>query len=332
MTIRELAKLINVSPAAISIVINGKKGVSEKTREKILKAMEEYNYLPPVRKHTAIKNVLLIKFTKTGYFVEENQGFISMIIDAAEGRLRQNNIAVTLLTVKNRLADDLRSIDYEKFCAAIVVGTEMGEEEYRLLKEISIPFVVVDNVVPHYRYSSVAINNCENVYLALRHLSDCGHRKLGYIGSKFETENFKERRKGFMSAIVELGLSLDEENDYRVTPTMVGAHDDFLECLSEEKKMPSAFFVENDTLALGVMKALKEKGYKIPEDVSVIGFDDIPYSSISSPTLTTVHVQRKVIGKQAADQLLNLLENKGINSAKMSIIGKLVVRGSVKKL
>lgn len=332
MTIRELAKLINVSPAAISIVINGKKGVSDKTREKILKAIEEYNYLPPVRKNGSIKNVLLIKFTKTGYFVEENQGFISMIIDAAESHLRRHSIVVTLLTAKNSLADDLRNIDYEKFCASIVIGTEMGEEEYKALKEIPLPFVVVDNVVPHYRYSSVAINNCENVYLALRYLADCGHKSLGYVGSKSDTENFRERRKGFMNALSELGLSLDEENDYKVTPTMMGARDDFLECLIEGKSIPTAFFVENDTLALGVMKALKERGYKIPMDVSVIGFDDIPYSSISSPALTTVHVQRKVIGKQAADQLLNLLENKGHNSVKMMVTGKLVIRESVKKL
>lgn len=95
---------------------------------------------------------------------------------------------------------------------------------------------------------------------------------------------------------------------------------------------PPVFFAENDTIALGAMKALKEKGYKIPNDVSLIGFDDIPYSSISSPTLTTIHVQRKIMGKQSVIQLMQLIEDPRFMPMKTQITGKLVERSSVKHL
>ena len=92
----------------------------------------------------------------------------------------------------------------------------------------------------------------------------------------------------------------------------------------------SVFFAENDTIALGVIKALKEKKYKIPTDVSIIGFDDIAYSSVSSPTLTTVHVQRKGLGKQTVLQLLQLIEENEFLPLKTRITGRLVERDSVK--
>ena len=101
MTIRELSKLINVSPAAISIVINEKKGVSEETREKVLSAMQEYNYHPTQRKRSVeSKNVLVLKYYRSGVFVEENQGFIAGILDAIENRQQKENLNIVLRVYK----------------------------------------------------------------------------------------------------------------------------------------------------------------------------------------------------------------------------------------
>ena len=103
MTVRELAKQIGVSPATISIVLNGKKGVSEETRKKVLDALKTYQYMPPVRKPKSGKNVLVVKFYKSGLLVEENQGFITMIIDSIEEQLRAEQIGMTLTVVKTGL-------------------------------------------------------------------------------------------------------------------------------------------------------------------------------------------------------------------------------------
>ena len=96
-------------------------------------------------------------------------------------------------------------------------------------------------------------------------------------------------------------------------------------------KLPSCFFADNDTIALGVIKAFKEEGYSIPEDVSIIGFDDIAYASVSSPALTTIRVQRDMIGKQAVKQVLNLLEDPLFMPIKTYITGNIIERSSVKQ-
>lgn len=332
MTIRELAELIGVSPATISIVLNGKKGVSEETRRKVLDAIEKYHYKPPMRNTENSKGVLLMKYYKSGMFVEENQGFISMIIDAIEEQLRMEHLGMTMMVAKTDLQAALDSIEYKKYCGMIVIATEITRDDYDLLRNIPIPFLVVDNTVPNYPYSSVCMNNFENVYMAIKYCRDCGHTEIGYLGSNFAVENFCERYSAFCQYVSELGLRFDPKNEFRVTPTLVGAYNDFLVLLENDLNLPSCFFAENDTIALGVIKALKEKGYKIPRDVSIIGFDDIPYASISSPALTTVHVQRDLIGRQAVIQLLQLISDARFAPMKTRITGRLVIRDSVKDL
>lgn len=332
MTIRELAKLIGVSPATISIVLNKKKGVSDETRKRVLEAIETYHYIPSVQKIGNTKSVLLMKYYKSGMFVEENQGFISMIVDSIEEQLRMERLGMTLMVAKTELTAALNAIDYSKYCGMIVIATEIMTENYGALQKIPIPFVVVDNTMPNYKYNSVCMNNYENVWMALKYCRECGHSEIGYLGSVSYTENFNARCKAFQMYVSEFGFQFDKKWQFRVTPTMLGAYDDFMRILEKKTKLPSCFFAENDTIAFGVMKAMKEKGYRIPQDISIIGFDDIPYASISSPALTTVHVQRNIIGKQSVFQLLQLMDDSRFRSMKTRITGHLVVRDSVKDL
>lgn len=255
-----------------------------------------------------------------------------MIIDSIEGELRNKNRGITMLIIKNDLSLGLNDIDYEKYSGMILIGTEMIDDDYKCLSDIPIPYVVVDNAVPNINCSSISINNFENVYIAVSYLKEAGHNRIGYIGSKSETENFRERRTSFELTVKKLNMEMDSDNDYKVTPTLIGAHDDFLEILEKKDLSDTVFFAENDTIALGVIKALKEKKYKIPADVSIIGFDDIAYSSVSSPTLTTVHVQRKGLGRQTVIQLLQLIEENKLLPIKTRITGRLVERDSVKKI
>lgn len=332
MTIRELAKRIDVSPATISIVLNKKKGVGEETRKKVLEAIEMYHYTPSAPKPGRAKGVLLMKYCKSGMFVEENQGFISMIIDSIEEQLRMEHYGMTMMVAKTELMAALDAIDYSKYCGMMVISTEIIEDSYSALQRIPLPFVVVDNTVPNYSYNSVCMNNAENVWTALQYCRECEHTEIGYLGSASATENFRARHRAFLTYASELGFRFDPKWEFRVTPTMLGAHDDFIRILETKPELPACFFAENDTIALGAMKAMKEKGYKIPQDISIIGFDDIPFSSISSPALTTIHVQRNIIGKQAVCQLLELMADTRFSTMKTQITGRLVVRDSVKDL
>ena len=148
MTVRELAKQIGVSPATISIVLNGKKGVSEDTRKKVLDAVKACQYMPPARKPKSGKNVLLVKYYKSGMLVEENQGFISMIIDSIEEQLRAEQLSIDHDRGQNRFKVSLDSIDYSKYCGMFLIATEVMRDEFSALDSIPIPFVVVDNTSP----------------------------------------------------------------------------------------------------------------------------------------------------------------------------------------
>ena len=154
------------------------------------------------------------------------------------------------------------------------------------------------------------MNNEENVYIAIDYLKKCGHTSIGYIGGNIYSENFQLRKKGFIESVEILKMDYIKEHTYMISPTMIGAYNDMMEQLQDISELPDCFFADNDTLALGAIKALKEKGFKIPRDISIIGFDDIPYSAVSSPALTTIHVQRKQIGKLAVEQLLKIKKDK----------------------
>jgi len=332
MTIRELAQKINVSPAAISIVLNGRKGVSNETRKKIQDAIDQYHYKPTVRQSASASNVLLIKYWKSGLIVEENQGFISMIIDSIEEQLRKEHFGMTMMVVKKDLSNALKTVEFGKYCGVILIASELAPESYPGLNRIPVPFVVVDNTVPDFPYSSVCMNNYENTRMALEYVRKCGHEEVGYLRSSTDSENFKARHKAFWMYTKELGLKASPKQEYRITPSMLGAHDSMKAVLDENPKLPTCFFADNDTIALGAIKALQEAGYAVPKDISVIGFDDIPFSSISVPTLTTVHVQRNIIGKQAVNQLVQLIEDPRFRPVKTRITGHLEVRGSVRSL
>lgn len=332
MTIRELAKLIGVSPATISIVLHGKKGVKEETRQKVLEAVKAYQYEPNLRNVARKKSVLLVKYKKSGSLIEENQGFISMIIDSIEEELRSMEYEIGTEAVREHIDALLPICSSGDYCGMIVIASEITEEMYGELGNIPIPFVVVDNTMPNFPYSSVCMNNYENVWQILKYCKECGHRKLGYLKSSACFENFRERNIAFFRCVEELGLEVEEDGIFCLEPTLLGACEGMEKILEGNPTLPTCFFADNDTIALGAIKALKAKGYKIPRDVSVAGFDDIPFAAVSSPALTTVRVQRELIGKQAVYQLLRIMDNLEFTPVKSTIAGNLIIRESIKNL
>lgn len=332
MTIRELAKLLEVSPATVSLVLNGREGVKAETRKRVMDAAREHGYHHAPKKAKKTEKILLLKYHDSGMLVEENQGFVSMIIDAVENKLNLEGYRMHMITLKSDFADGIGAIDYEQYIGVIVIGSELRQKMYPLLERIPLPFVVVDNTIPNFPYSSVCMNNHENVCLALEHCRECGHRKIGYFRSRRDFENFRARNRAFKSCVTELGMEFAPEDEFRLSPNLIGAYQDLKEILKGDPRLPSCFFADNDTIALGAIKALKEKGYKIPQDISVIGFDDIAYASISSPALTTIRVQRDIIGRQAVSQLLGLIDDPRLMPVKAHVTGSVVKRKSIRTI
>lgn len=232
MNIREISKLAGVSPAAVSIVINNRKGVSASTREHVKRIMEQYNYHPQKRgsknkKSSAETNkILFLKHRKHGMLVEENQGFISAIMDSIEAECRKLQFDLNIIISDNQFVETIHSIDFSSYIGMIVLATELDWNLYKTLLDIPIPFVVVDNNVPSIPCSTVSIDNWGNVYRALEFCISLGHTEIAYFRSNLEIQNFKERRSSFYESSRILGLSCSSLHEFSLTPTLLGSYKD----------------------------------------------------------------------------------------------------------
>ncbi|WP_313128130.1 LacI family DNA-binding transcriptional regulator [Anaerocolumna sp.] len=328
MNIREIAKIAGVSPAAVSLVINNKKGVGEETRKHILSILEEYNYTLPKKINRTPKHILFIKYIKNGMIVEENTGFISSIMDSIDNDCRSQGYSLSIIISENNLENTLSHINYSNYQGLILLGTELESCTYPLLEKIPIPFLVIDNIMPNFNCNCVVMANKEIVYQAVSYLASLGHKDIAYFRSNMSIQNFAERSESFYESCKKLNLNFNPTNEFLLTPTLLGAYNSMKAYLEKGAKLPSCAFADNDTIAIGAIKALKEYHYKIPRDISIIGFDDIHFSAINSPSLTTMNVPKKLIGSTALKHLLNSIEDPTGNSIKSHIGATLVVRHS----
>lgn len=331
MTIREIAKLANVSPSTVSIVLNNKEGVSDKTRKRILDLLNEYGYIPNRKKsvNKSSGNIRFLKYSNTGLLADKNDGFISEIIDAIEIESRKLGYNLILTTVNDQnLYEALTLVKSDQNMGMIFLGTELFDNTSYFLNNISIPFVIIDNYMPSYNINCVVMNNHEIVKQAIKYLFDLGHHNIGYVRSCVTINNFVERNRGFKDAMECMGLNINPKHEFIVMPSVEGAYGTMLDFLTSAKKMPTAFFCDNDTIAIGVMRALKESGYAIPDDVSVMGFDDIASAALIDTPLTTMRVSRISIGKWAVKLLMDAIDNPNSHSVKIQTSAKLKIRES----
>ncbi len=328
MTIKELADLAGVSPATISNVLNGKKGVSEEKRKEILRLAEETKYQHQKKEETQAKRVLFIKFSKHGKLVEENTGFISGIMDGAEAECQKRNIVFSIKACKGNIGETLQSLDYASLLGLIVLGTELDDGDYPALDAIPIPYVVVDNSMPHFDCNTVYINNKESVFKVIQYFAKKDFKHIQYFKNNYKVQNTMEREAGFREACEHFGIEINEDEVFSVPPTMLGAFEQTQKYLEEGHRFHGCIFVDNDTMTIGVMKALMIAGYEIPEDVSVVGFDNIPFSEIYSPTISTIDINKHELGKAAIISLLKTIESSEYRNAKLAFTGNLLIRQS----
>ncbi|GAP40209.1 LacI family DNA-binding transcriptional regulator [Flexilinea flocculi] len=337
ITVKEIAALIGVSPATVSLALNNKEGVSEETRRKIRKVAEEHQYaLPQVRKNTLRGSIQFVKYAAHGMVVEENQGFIASIIDQIEIECRRCSYDL-IMTGCNRdtAVETFQMVAAKPSDGVILLGSEMSEDLIRMIYQIHAPIIVIDNPMSYERVDSVVMANESIAYDAMQYLYQIGHRNIGYLHSSVRVANFEKRQIGYEVALEK--LQLDQTLRIPLTPTLQGAYSDMKAYLQKDHAQKaiqsvSAFFADNDTIAIGAMKALQEFGCRIPDDISVIGVDDIPFSAINTPSLTTMRISRSSIGKLAVDTLLKRIAHPDSPNLHIQISGQLIERHSTKKL
>ncbi|MED4226617.1 LacI family DNA-binding transcriptional regulator [Neobacillus cucumis] len=330
---QDIAKLAGVSPGTVSNALNNRKGVGKETKERILKIAEELGYNRSSKEECNI--IRFIIFKKQGY-VDADTPFFSALIEGTERECRAEGyeLIVSHIIHSEHTDEDIQEIIKEDQTAGVLLlATEMDEIDIQPFEKLNIPVILLDNYFNGVNFDHVLINNEQGAYQAVKYLVENGHKEIGCIGSTKPINNFRYRYEGFKEALIQQGLPIHHEYVIELEPTLDGAYRDMKERLNDKNfRLPTAFFAFNDFIALVAMRAMTEKGIKIPEEVSIVGFDDMPFCEISNPRLTTVRVYKQYIGKSAVKRLLEKISNKDQLKLKLEINTELIERESVKRI
>ncbi|WP_426452482.1 LacI family DNA-binding transcriptional regulator [Paenibacillus sp. S-38] len=342
MRMEDIARLAGVSKSAVSLALSGKPGIGQETRERILQIAKEHDYLPKLRSDqagTPQKSITFLVFANSGIVLHEyyQQPFFRELIHFIEERCRSLGYSLIFSTVDLDKDDhEIAALVEEKRSQGVILlGTNLSRARVSsIAQRLLLPLVVLDNCYETLPYHFVGINNMMGAYQAGVHLCDLGHRHIGYIASDDRIHNFEERKRGFAFSLKERGIVLEEDCIFSVAPTILTSQEALklqLDAyLSSGRAMPSAFFCECDYIAISALKTLAEMGFRVPEDVSVVGFDNITEARIVTPELTTVHVEKERLAIQAVDVLVRDIESDVPVRTKIAVDTQLIERQSAR--
>lgn len=316
MKIEDIAHLANVSTSAVSLALNGKPGVSEATRSRILKIVEEHNYVPLRKSQKKAKQKEKIRFIackSPDLITEEYRSlpFFNELISYLSSEISEYPYDLVISTFdKNSLLEELAEVEQEQASAGIILlGTNLSSEQIKEIQEEYKKIVILDTHFPELSSNFVSINNYLGGYQAADYLIRLGHVKIGYVMGIPRIQNFIERKDGFYKRLKENNLTLSDPFLFQLPAMEINDGENIQQRFETLSEKPTAFFCENDYMAISLIKLLKRLSIDVPGDISVLGFDNISESKVVSPELTTMQVKKRNIAKQTLELLSSQIEN-----------------------
>jgi DNA-binding LacI/PurR family transcriptional regulator len=340
-TMRDIAKAMDISVNAVSLALNDRKGVSEETRIRIMETAQKLGYLD--RKLRYIRTFgqhhicVLIQDIYNGK--HKNMSFYSEILYFAIREAKDRGYD-TLVHYFNEQVMNIPDCITKRQVAGIVVLGKISTSNIEKLLAVNIHMVIVDHNPRLPNINCVVTDNISGGYMAARYLIGKGFTKIGYVGDFSYSNSVKERYYGFLEALVQEGLTrFEETGEYirkysliaDIEPYMINNDVDAIKrMLPRKTQLPQAYFCDNDAAAVIVMEALKRKKIRIPEEISIMGFDNGSLTETCSPRVTTINVNRELMGQKAIGRLIQLMDNENLK-AEHTVIGvEIVERDSVR--
>lgn len=331
-TIKDVAKKAGVSIATVSFVINDSKRISAETKNRVLKTIKLFNYHPS----KSARNLVSGKTGNIGFILTDDhflrtEPFYTRIFLGTEFEARSEGYYILLTSIRPDFNknDQLPRFILNKSVDGLIIA---GKIPHNLIERISahnLPTVFVDYIPPSNNHSQVLIDNIQGGLLATNHLINLGHKNIAFIGGDIEHPSLSDRLCGYKQALENAKISI--KNSLIVTdakyPDRQNGFNSAKKIFSKNKNV-TAVFACNDAMAIGVLNYLKNNGYKVPQDVSLIGFDDVEADLMLSPPLTTIRVPKIEMGVEALKLLVNTLKNKKSLSKKILMPVELIVRES----
>jgi LacI family transcriptional regulator len=335
-TIKDLAKLAGVSVTTISRALNDYSDVNKDTRKKIKDLARELNYHPNtvarslVMKKTRTIGVILSEIKRSG--VKDAVAF--EILCGINDRASELNYDILLFNTspKKQLSKSYNELCKERRVeGAIISGLRVNDQYLQeVAGQIDFPSVLIDIPLSGKKVGNVTTDNVRGATLAVRHLIELGHREIAMINGHDEAAVSQERLQGYRQTLEEFGIPFRPELVYNGNFSEEGGGVAVHQILHQHPDV-TAIFSASDLMVLGAIRALELVGRKVPESMSIVGYDDIALASYCSPRLTTIHQDRYEMGYQAAQLLIDMLEGRTINR-QFIMMNELIVRESTKSI
>ncbi|UTZ38429.1 substrate-binding domain-containing protein [Vibrio campbellii] len=332
-TMKDIAKLAGVSTSTVSHVINKTRFVSEEISERVNNAAKELNYYAP----SALARSLKVNRTKTiGMLVTTSTNpFFGEVVKGVERSCYQKGYSLILCNTEGdneRMRESINTLLQKRVDGLILMCSSLEGERIDVFERYpDIPVVVMDWGPMLFTSDKIQDNSLRGGYLAAKYLIDCGHKEVGCITGPLIKHQAQMRYEGYKRAMLEAELEFNAnwivESDFECE----GGYQAFKKMV-ERGPLPSSIFVSNDMMAMGVINAANELGIQIPEQLSIIGYDDIHIAKFMSPSLTTIHQPKYRLGQAAVETLLRKLDEKSDEAQVVQLEPTLVERNSVKCL
>ena len=334
-TIKDIAREAGVSYTTVSNVIHGRTDhVSPQTIETITQIIERSGYVPNMSARSLVNNSSKVVGFINHLISGQQGGFVadpfhSAFIGAVEEVLRENGYYLMLRTVRD--SDELLKFLYNWNLDGLFFTGLFEDSFFETLTKINVPIVLIDSYIKHRNIQNVGLEDYRGGYLATRHLLQNGHRNIVFASPHVKPGGVVEARlRGYRQALSEFGVPFREdyvcEQEFDVTSGVS------LGLRLARKEGITAIFATADILAAGIMAGLHEGGKRIPEDISVVGFDDINLCRLVTPTLTTIHQDPAEKGRVAVEFMMKRLQNKAIPQNEIILPVRLVERESVRNI
>jgi LacI family transcriptional regulator len=331
--VKDIAKAVGVSSTTVSLVLNSKPGAGDDLRARILRTAKDLGYKAP--KGARAGSLCLLHIARHGHTINRDHDvFIGDYIEGLSHEAKHVGYALEILTFKPAPIEQILDAALGKASDGfIVLGTELSREDVESFRALRRPLVFLDTYHEFLDFDFVDMNNEDSVFLILSHLHALGHRRIGFVRAAVETRNIRLREEGFYAGLDRIGLEADKSFVFSVDQTYHGAYDDMKAILAGGPRLPTALVCGNDIIASGCLKACSDTGIRVPDDLSIVGFDNLPLSAVVDPPLTTMQVSKAQIGRMAIQLLVSRLRGDAdMPSVKVLIGGKLVERYSVKRI
>ena len=303
----DVAREAGVSPATVSYVINnGPRPVATETRQRVEAAIDRLGYHP----NAVARSLRLQRTSILGLILPDTQNpYFAEVIRGVEKVTFEKGYSLMLC---HSDYDPKREVHYtnvlqtERTAGVLWFPATSDPQPAYMLKEYGIPFVLLDRIVGDPSYPAVITNNFRGGYLAVQHLIQLGHRRIGCIARPIDLYHSQERVRGYQAALSDHGIPIDESYIVRGGFHLADGHAAASQ-LFDLDPPPTAIFAYNDFMAIGALRAAPDHHLSIPDDISIVGFDDIPQSSYTYPALTTIRQPKFDMGQHGAELLLSII-------------------------